>query len=116
MCTERRDDNNAENMLILVQWKEFCEFRREVTQSCESYSWNLIESFLRNGIFIVAPLEIAHHYQKLKIDFSIKKIHLALTGVAHVVVHHPMKWKAVGSIPGQGTCIGCGFRPRSGHM
>lgn len=35
MFTERRDGNNTENMLILVEWKEFCEFKSEVTQSCE---------------------------------------------------------------------------------
>ncbi|KAF6095741.1 NADH:ubiquinone oxidoreductase core subunit S7 [Phyllostomus discolor] len=29
---------------------------------------------------------------------------------------HPVNQKVVGSIPGQGTCLGSGFGPQSGHM
>ena len=33
----------------------------------------------------------------------------ALTGVAQLVEHHPTKQKVASSIPGQGTCLECGF-------
>ena len=38
----------------------------------------------------------------------------ALTGVAQLVRHHPTKRKVSGSIPGQGTRLGCGFSPQLG--
>ena len=46
----------------------------------------------------------------------VKKYSLVLTGVAQLVGHHPSKRKVTGSIPCQGTCLGCGFGPRSGHI
>ena len=30
--------------------------------------------------------------------------------------HHPIDHKVVDSIPSQGTCLGCGFNPQSGHI
>ena len=29
---------------------------------------------------------------------------------------HPINRKVVGFIPGQGTCLGCSFIPRTGHV
>ena len=40
---------------------------------------------------------------------------LTQTGVAQWVGHHPTNGKAVGLIPGQGTCLGGGFSPQSGY-
>ena len=46
----------------------------------------------------------------------------ALASVAQWVGCHPANWKVMGSIPGQGTCLCCGFGPWSrfspqlGHM
>ena len=39
-----------------------------------------------------------------------------LTGVAQLVGCCSAKQKVAGSIPSQGTCLGCGFRPSSGHI
>ena len=39
---------------------------------------------------------------------------VALTGMAQLVEHHPAKQKVTGSIPGQGTHLGCGLGPQSG--
>ena len=41
---------------------------------------------------------------------------LALTGVAQLVGHHLRKQKAASLIPGQGTCLGCGFSPWVGSI
>ena len=38
----------------------------------------------------------------------------ALTGAAQLDGRHPAKRKVVDSFPGQGTCLGCGFRPQLG--
>ena len=38
----------------------------------------------------------------------------ALTAVAQLVGHHPTKQKVTDSIPGQGTCLGCGFSASQG--
>ena len=35
----------------------------------------------------------------------------ALTGVAQLVGHHPAELKVVGSVPGQGICLGYGLVP-----
>ena len=32
------------------------------------------------------------------------------------LVRHPINQKVVGSIPGQGACLGCGFSPWWGHV
>ena len=45
-----------------------------------------------------------------------EKHKLALTGVVQLVGCRPTKWKVTGSIPGQGTCVGCRFGPQSGHL
>ena len=37
-----------------------------------------------------------------------KKLGPALTGVAQWVGRHPINRKVAGSIPSQGTCLGCG--------
>ena len=39
---------------------------------------------------------------------------LTLTSVAQLVGRHPTKRKVAGSIPGQGTCLGCRFSLQSG--
>ena len=39
-----------------------------------------------------------------------------MTGVAQLVGCHPTKRKVTSSIPDQGTCLGCGLRPWSGHV
>ena len=44
------------------------------------------------------------------------KITLTLTRVAQLVDHRSVKPKVAGLIPSQGTCLGCGFNPWSGHM
>ena len=41
---------------------------------------------------------------------------IALTGVAQLVWHCPAKPNVAGSIPGQGTCLGCGFNPQLEHI
>ena len=40
----------------------------------------------------------------------------ALTSVAQLVEYHPAKGKVAGSIPGQGTCLGCGLVPQMGYV
>ena len=35
----------------------------------------------------------------------------ALAGVAQWIVHGPVNWGAISSVPGQGTCLGCGLVP-----
>ena len=40
----------------------------------------------------------------------------ALTSVVQLVWCHPTKQKGSGSIPGQGTCLGCRFSPQSGRL
>ena len=49
--------------------------------------------------------------KSLKIKYVV-----ALTSVAQLVGHHPAKGKFTGSIPGQGTWLGCGFCPFLGHV
>ena len=44
-----------------------------------------------------------------KETLDIKIGDVALTGVAQWVGHHPTKQMVAGSIPGQDTCLGCGF-------
>ena len=43
-------------------------------------------------------------------------ISAALTGVAQSVGRHPAKQNVTGSIPDQGTCLGCWFSPWSGRV
>ena len=43
-----------------------------------------------------------------------KEAHLALAGVAQLVGALSRSRKVAGSIPGQGTYLGCGFHPQSG--
>ena len=44
----------------------------------------------------------------------LKVLHLALAGVAQWIVCLPANQRVVGSIPGQGTCLGC--RPPGGQV
>ena len=37
----------------------------------------------------------------------IRKFALALAGVAQWIEHQPVNQKVAGSIPSQGTCVGC---------
>ena len=39
-----------------------------------------------------------------------------LAGVAQLVGHRPVNGRVVGSIPSQGTYLGCGFSPLLRHM
>ena len=39
---------------------------------------------------------------------------MALAGVVQWAGHRPTKWKVAGSIPRQGTCLGCGPGPQLG--
>ena len=39
----------------------------------------------------------------------------ALAGVAHWIEHWAGNWKVTGSIPSQGTCLGCGAGPQLGR-
>ena len=45
-----------------------------------------------------------------------EKTDVALSSVAQWVGHCLKKQKVIGSIPSQGTCLGCGFGPWSGHL
>ena len=45
---------------------------------------------------------------------SCKEGRHTLTGVAQLAGHCPTKGNVVGSIPGQGTCLGCGPGPQLG--
>ena len=47
------------------------------------------------------------HRTFLKIDHT-------LAAVAQLIGHCPAKWRVTGSIPSQGTCLGCEFGPQSG--
>ena len=47
---------------------------------------------------------------------TVKNSNTALTNVAQLVGHRPAKGMVTGSIPGQGTCLGSRFSPRSGHI
>ena len=38
----------------------------------------------------------------------------ALAGVSQLIGWHPTKQNFTGSIPGQGTCLGCGLGPCQG--
>ena len=53
---------------------------------------------------------------KFLLWMDIKTYFLALTSVAQWVEHCPTKQKVTGSIPGQGTRLGCGFSPQSGCL
>ena len=44
------------------------------------------------------------------LDYEIQEL-LALAGVAQWIEHGPANRKVVGSIPSQGTCLGCGPGP-----
>ena len=48
------------------------------------------------------------------LQLSDKKLGLPLAGVAQWVGHHPADQRVTGSIPSQGTCLGCGPGPRWG--
>ena len=44
-----------------------------------------------------------------------KELHVAaLTGMAQWIEHQPVNWKVTGSIPSQGTCLGCRPGPQMG--
>ena len=45
-----------------------------------------------------------------------KKKKEVLTSVPQSIGHPPAKGKAAEFIPGQGTCLGCGFSPQSKHL
>ena len=45
------------------------------------------------------------------LDYEIQEL-LALAGVAQWIEHGPANRKVVGSIPSQGTCLGCGPCPQ----
>ena len=47
---------------------------------------------------------------------AIKRVARALAVWLSRFGYHPANWKVTGSIPGQGTCLGCRFSPRLGHM
>ena len=47
---------------------------------------------------------------------SLEKICGALATVARWARRRPTNQKVTGSIPGQGTCLGCEFHPRLGHI
>ena len=44
----------------------------------------------------------------------LKKCKTALAGVAQWTEHQPVNQKVASSIPGQGTCLGCGPGPQLG--
>ena len=52
--------------------------------------------------------------KKKKKNNRCKIVHGALASVAQLVGHQTAKQKVAGSIPSQGTGLGCGFIPRSG--
>ena len=43
-----------------------------------------------------------------------KGFHMALTSVAQLVGYPPAKQKVIGSLPGQGMSLDCGFSSQSG--
>ena len=49
-----------------------------------------------------------------ELEYVLKILILTLTSMAQLVGHYPAKRMVTGSIPGQGTCLGCRFRPRQG--
>ena len=50
--------------------------------------------------------EVTLNFQKLK------KKNPALADMAHWIEHLPVKQRVAGSIPSQGTCLGCGPGPQ----
>ena len=48
--------------------------------------------------------------------FHLKIFNCSLAGVAQWIEHQTANWKAASSIPGQGTCLGCGPGPSGGCM
>ena len=49
--------------------------------------------------------------QKYNFVVSVLKVHqMALAGVAQWTEHWPANQRVAGSIPSQGTCLGCGAR------
>ena len=71
-----------------------------------AFGWQDYGRFLGGGGFLL-------HFCTSK--FFIKCMS-SLTGVAHLVGPHPGKWMIASLIPSQGTCLGCGFSPWSGHV
>ena len=49
-------------------------------------------------------------------DACARTVTAALAGWLSRLDHHPVHQKVAGSIPGQGTDLGCGFNPWSGHI
>ena len=54
------------------------------------------------------------HSSNMKI--SLKLYNYVLTSVAQLIGCQPVKWKVAGSIPIQGTCLGCGQVPGWGSV
>ena len=57
-------------------------------------------------------IEVACHILALNSFF--KNLLLALAGVAQWIEHQPANQRVIGSIPTQGTCLGCGLGPQVG--
>ena len=55
-----------------------------------------------------------HTWHSLQNILGNKKQEVALAGVAQWIECQPVNWKVTGSIPGQGTCLGCGPGPQLG--
>ena len=74
-------------------------------------------NFLAFAIAVVSIL--IHVFEELKSKFRaeffvFKNTELALAGVAQCMEHRPVNRKVAGSIPSQGTCLGCEPGPQLG--
>ena len=50
------------------------------------------------------------------IYLTLRTTSAALTGVAQWIEHQPTNQEVTGSIPSQGTCLGCGPGPQQGAL
>ena len=69
-----------------------------------------------SGVRYLDP-DWARDFTLLNLSFLISEMwRIPLTSVAQLVGCCSAKRKATSSIPGQGTCLGCGFGPWWGHV
>ena len=87
----------------------------------EKWLWDLPRHFFLNffpskNSMKVGRTQLCKGRSKKKLTtlFSERDEALALTDEASLVGCHPEKGKVAGLIPGQGTCLGCGFSPLLG--
>ena len=96
--------------LLIVGWGFFCFcfFKAHTSYFYEVKCIDL--SFIAS--FIVGCVTFS---EKPSLTLRLKKKKSALAGVAQWIEHQPANQRVAGSIPSQGTCLGCGLVPGGEH-